>query len=107
MYSDEYKAQMRIKHLWDVLGRRVRTHNPPAATIQELFELLQQEWQAIPQDTLRRLVQSMRRRCVACWNMHGGHTAIEIFYTLTNFLVTFGFGGIPFHVPVTQTILFY
>lgn len=63
-----------IEHLWDVLGRRVRAYNPPAATLQELFELLQQEWQAIPQDTLRRSVESMRRRCDACLNMNSGHT---------------------------------
>ena len=38
-----------IEHVWDVLGRRVRAANPPAAYLQELGQLLQQEWQAIPQ----------------------------------------------------------
>ena len=63
-----------IEHLWDVLGRRVRAQNPPAATLQDLGQLLQQEWQAIPQATLQHLVQSMRRRCNACFNANGGHT---------------------------------
>ena len=63
-----------IEHLWDVLGRRVRALNPPAVTLQELSQQLQQEWLAIPQHTLRRLVDSMRRRCDACVNEHGGHT---------------------------------
>lgn len=63
-----------IEHLWDVLGRRVRAHDPPATTLDDLFHLLQQEWQAVPQDTLRRLVHSMRRRCEACFNVNGGHT---------------------------------
>ena len=63
-----------IEHVWDVLGRRVRAHNPPAANLQELFQRLQQELQAIPQATLRHLVQSMRRRCDACVNANGGHT---------------------------------
>ena len=63
-----------IEHLWDVLGRRVRAINPPAATLQELSQRLQQEWLAIPQATLRRLVDSMRRRCGACLNSNGGHT---------------------------------
>ena len=63
-----------IEHLWDVLGRRVRDHNPPAATVDQLFQLLEQEWRAIPQDILHRLVHSMRRRCDACLNANGGHT---------------------------------
>ena len=63
-----------IEHAWDVLGRRVRALNPPAATLQELGQHLQQEWQAIPQATLRGLVESMRRRCTAVLNVNGGHT---------------------------------
>ena len=63
-----------IEHLWDVLGRRVRAVNPPPATLQDLAQLLQQEWQAIPWATLRRLVESMRRRCTAVRNVNGGHT---------------------------------
>ena len=63
-----------IEHLWDVLGRRVRAHDPPAAYLDGLFELLQQEWQAIPQETLQNLVLSMRRRCNVCLNANGGFT---------------------------------
>ena len=63
-----------IEHLWDVVGRRVRIHNPPAATVDHLFQLLEQEWQAIPKDILRRLVHSVRRRCDVCLNANGGHT---------------------------------
>ena len=63
-----------IGHLWDVLGRRVRAVNPPPATLQDLAQLLQQEWQAIPGATLRRLVESMRRQCTAVRNVHGSNT---------------------------------
>ena len=60
-----------LEHMWDVLGRRVRAANPPAAHLQELGQLLQQEWQAIPQVTLRRLLDSMKHRCNACVNTNG------------------------------------
>ena len=35
---------------------------------------LQEEWQNIPQDTIRRLVASMHRRCEAVIQAQGGHT---------------------------------
>ena len=37
-----------IKHLWDVLGRRVRTHNPLSTNLQDLSQVLQQERLATP-----------------------------------------------------------
>lgn len=63
-----------IEHLWDALGRRVREHNPPPNTLDGLFHILDQEWQALPQRTLRTLIQSMRQRCTACVQANGGHT---------------------------------
>ena len=60
-----------IEHVWYVLGRRVRAANPPAANLQELGQLLQQEGQTIPKVTLRRLVDSMWHRCTACVNANG------------------------------------
>ena len=63
-----------IEKLWDVLGWRIRSNYPPAGTLARLVENLQIEWAAIPQNTLQRLVQSMRRRCVACIQARGGHT---------------------------------
>jgi len=63
-----------IEHLWDVLGRRIRSNHPPAGTLPRLIEILEMEWAAIPQDTIRTLVQSMRRRCQACIQARGGHT---------------------------------
>lgn len=63
-----------IEHVWDVLGRRLRENHPPAADLNQLFLFLEQEWQAIPQMTLRTLVLSMRQRCNECIQAHGGHT---------------------------------
>lgn len=63
-----------IEHLWDELGRRVRNNNPLPNTVDELWQLLQQEWMAIPQRTLQTLVHSMRQRCIECLAANGGHT---------------------------------
>ena len=40
-----------IEHLWDALGQLIRGNHPPAANLGSLFQLLQQEWHAIPQHT--------------------------------------------------------
>ena len=37
-----------IEHLWDILGRRVHDNHPPAVNRAQLFQFLQQEWNAIP-----------------------------------------------------------
>lgn len=63
-----------IEHLWDQLGRRVSRRVPPPRNRQELVDALHQEWANIPQDNVRRLIRSMRRRCVACLDANGGNT---------------------------------
>ncbi|KAK7101734.1 hypothetical protein V1264_020071 [Littorina saxatilis] len=52
-----------IEHAWDELGRRLnaRVNAPPNR--RQLFQALQQEWDNILQQTLRRLIASMPRRC--------------------------------------------
>ena len=61
-----------IENLWDELGRRTYRDNPPQ-TIPQLRHRLAQEWQNIPQATIRRCVGSMRKRCQECVNARGGH----------------------------------
>ena len=63
-----------IEHVWDELGRRVYRNNPPQ-TLQELRNRLMLEWQNMPQDVIRRCVDSMRKRCQACIAARGGHAA--------------------------------
>ena len=63
-----------IQNLWDILGRRVHDNHFSAANLAQLFQFLQQEWNAIPQQTLVTLVQSMRKRCVECLTANGGFT---------------------------------
>ena len=61
-----------IENLWDILGCLVHDNHHPAANLAQLFQFLQQEWNAIPPQTLVTLVQSMRKRCVECLMANGG-----------------------------------
>ena len=63
-----------IEHLWDVLDRRVRNRPQPPTTLQTLRLALMQEWNAIPQAEINRLILSMTRRVRAGLNANGGHT---------------------------------
>ena len=63
-----------IEHLWDELERRIARRNQRPNNRQMLIEALQEEWARIPQATIRRLIESMRNRCIACIAARGGHT---------------------------------
>lgn len=63
-----------IEHLWDLLDRRVRRRQPQPQTLEQLRNALQDEWGRIPQQQIRRLIQSMPRRCQAVLDAHGGNT---------------------------------
>ena len=63
-----------IEHLWDQLGRRVGSRLDQPTTRARLIQLLQEEWNLIPQECLRRLIRSMRDRCRAVIDAGGGHT---------------------------------
>ena len=82
-----------LEHVWDVLGGRVRAANPSAADLQELGQLLQQEWQAIPQATLRHFFDSMKHRCIACVNANGVDNGYQTLILGPLVTVTFHLGG--------------
>ena len=63
------------EHLWDELERRLRARQHEPATLAELRRALEEEWAAIPQERVRRLIVSMRARCGAVVAANGGHTA--------------------------------
>ena len=63
-----------IEHLWDELDRRLRVQNVPPATPDELFAVLQEDWETIPRQTIQHLIASMPRRCRAVIQVNGGHT---------------------------------
>ena len=63
-----------IEHLWDILDSRVRRLPQPPTTLQALREALIQEWNAIPQVQIDRLILSLTRRVCVGLNANGGHT---------------------------------
>jgi hypothetical protein len=62
-----------IEHLCDDLDRRVRSRQPAPQTLQELQQALEQEEGRIPQDRIRRLIESMPRRVRDVLQTNGGH----------------------------------
>ena len=63
-----------IEHLWDQLGRAVHARVTNTATLADLRQMLVEEWDAIPQQCVTRLVTSMRRRCQAVVAVYGSST---------------------------------
>ena len=64
-----------IEHCWDLLGRRIRERQQPPRNVAELRQALVEEWNAIPQNTIDRMILSMPNRCQECVNIRGGHTS--------------------------------
>lgn len=64
-----------IEHLWDELKRRVRARIPAPTSLHELRIAIEEEWNAIPQDLIVRLVRSMNMRLLAVIRARGGNTA--------------------------------
>ena len=63
-----------IEHLWDELGRAVRSRNNPPLNLQQLRQTLVEEWNLIPRNRLVTLVESMPRRLADIISANGGHT---------------------------------
>jgi hypothetical protein len=57
-----------IEHVWDFIGRKINQLNPKCQNIDELRTAILQEWQQFPQERLRRLVRSMKRRVTELHN---------------------------------------
>jgi len=63
-----------IKNLWDQLGRAVHVGVTNTTTLADLQQLLVEEWNAIPQQHVTRLLTSMRRMCQAIVAVYGSST---------------------------------
>ncbi|UYV81771.1 Transposase [Cordylochernes scorpioides] len=62
-----------IEHVWDIIGRRLHALPQPRSE-DELWQLVEREWRAIPQDAIRTLIDSLPRRVAACIAVRGGPT---------------------------------
>jgi hypothetical protein len=61
-----------IEHVWDILGRRIQHH--ACQSLNQLFDVLKEEWDSIPQEDLDNLILSMPRRVGMVISKQGGHT---------------------------------
>jgi hypothetical protein len=52
-----------IEHLWDNMGRSLKTLYPPALSFGDLGNHLTEIWNTIDQNDIRTLISSMGRRC--------------------------------------------
>ncbi|UYV85123.1 hypothetical protein LAZ67_X004632 [Cordylochernes scorpioides] len=53
-----------IEHVWDIIGRRLHALPQPRSE-DELWQMVEREWRAIPQDAIRTLIDSLPRRVAA------------------------------------------
>ncbi|UYV76267.1 hypothetical protein LAZ67_13003215 [Cordylochernes scorpioides] len=60
-----------IEHVWDIIGRRLHALPQPRSE-DELWQMVEKEWRAIPQDAIRTLIDSLARRVAACIAVRGG-----------------------------------
>ena len=63
-----------IEHVWDVLGRASQKRMTEHSTVADLRRFLREEWQGIPQATIRKLVFSTRKRLIECRDNRGSYT---------------------------------
>ncbi|UYV62958.1 hypothetical protein LAZ67_2002617 [Cordylochernes scorpioides] len=54
-----------IEHVWDIIGGRLHALPQPRSE-DELWQMVEREWRAIPQDAIRTLIDSLPRRVAAC-----------------------------------------
>ena len=62
-----------IQHIWDVTGRHLQNLPLPRSE-DELRQMVDREWRAIHQDTIRTLIDSVPRRVALCITIQGGPT---------------------------------
>ncbi|UYV62065.1 hypothetical protein LAZ67_1007712 [Cordylochernes scorpioides] len=62
-----------IEHVWDIIGRRLHALPQPRSE-DELWQMVEREWRAIPQDAIHTLIDSLPRRVAACIAVRGGPT---------------------------------
>ncbi|UYV60951.1 hypothetical protein LAZ67_1002910 [Cordylochernes scorpioides] len=59
-----------IEHVWDIIGRRLHALPQPRSE-DELWQMVEREWRANPQDAIRTLIDSLPRRVAACIAVRG------------------------------------
>jgi hypothetical protein len=63
-----------IEHLWSHLKRKLAEYPEPPEGILQLWERVEEVWEAIPVEVCRNLIESMPRRVEALYKAKGGYT---------------------------------
>jgi transposase len=63
-----------IENLWSVMQENLRKRTPPPSSLGQLRRMVQEEWDALPENLLHNLVESMPRRVNAVIEANGGPT---------------------------------
>lgn len=63
-----------IEHVWDELKRKVRSRTPAPSCLNELKAALIEDWEGIPQESIQKLIRSMKNRLRAVIRARGGNT---------------------------------
>lgn len=63
-----------IEHAWDMLGRLIKKRAVAPASLRDLRAALQEEWDNIPQEYIRNLIEGMNKRLRAIIRARGGNT---------------------------------
>ena len=61
-----------IEHIWKKVKDSLRDRDDRPSNLAELFEFVKQEWEKVPKDYLRVLVESLPKRIEAVIKNHGG-----------------------------------
>ncbi|UYV65951.1 IRF2BP2 [Cordylochernes scorpioides] len=64
-----------IEHVWDIIGRRLHALPQPRSE-DELWQMVEREWRAIPQVAIRTLIDSLPRRVAACIAVRGAFPGV-------------------------------
>ncbi|KZP24104.1 hypothetical protein FIBSPDRAFT_736333 [Athelia psychrophila] len=63
-----------IEHAWNEVDRQLRARFPLPKNVEELWEVLQEEWASLDIGYITSLYESMPRRVAAVIETKGGHT---------------------------------
>lgn len=63
-----------IEHLWNHLKRRLAEYPEPPNGVIQLWERVEKEWEAIPKEVCKNLIESMPRRIEAVLKAKGSYT---------------------------------
>ncbi|UYV83729.1 TXNRD1 [Cordylochernes scorpioides] len=93
-----------IEHVWDIIGRRLHALPQPRSE-DELWQMVEREWRAIPQDAIRTLIDSLPRRVAACIAVRAPSTYCQL-VIYRNLLVDpiYSQQQVPWHLQLTISL---